>query len=211
MTSNRNYFDAAAAGWDADPGRTALAKAVAAGICGRIELTDKMNVLDYGCGTGLIAALLAEKAASITAADSSEGMLSALSSKISAGKLTNISVMRLDLDVDPAPTERFDLIVTSMAMHHVRDIPKVLRAFHRSLVPGGALCVADLDTEGGLFHSGAAAETVRHNGFDRASFLKMMADAGFRNGNVDTVHTLQKQGADGGPRSFTVFLASGRK
>ena len=89
-----------------------------------------------------------------------------------------MKVIRLDLEHDPLPDERYHLIVTSMTMHHVADTEKVVRAFHDLLHPGGILCIADLDTEPGVFHSPEAAESVHHHGFDRDRLKDQLAAAG---------------------------------
>jgi hypothetical protein len=52
-----------------------------------------------------------------------------------------------------------------MALHHIEAIHPLLKRFHECLAEGGALCIADLDPEGGLFHSNNAG--VYHFGFDR--------------------------------------------
>lgn len=205
------YFDQAAATWDENPVRLALMQAVAAAILRQIQPTPNMDILDYGCGTGLISFLLARHVGSVTAADSSEGMLAVLREKIERSGGAAIRAVRLDLERDPLPDERYDLIVINMVMHHIADAPEALGKFHALLRPGGVVCISDLDTEPGLFHDAVAAATVHHLGFDRQAFKAEMAQAGFGDLTDTTAHTIRKPVADGGQRDFPVFLITGRK
>ena len=167
-----SYFDQAAATWDDKPTRKELMRAVVDAIIHQVHLTPQMKVLDYGCGTGLVSILLAELVGTIDAADSSEGMLEVLRRKLDQTGLKTIQAIRLDLEHDPLPDDRYDLIVAVAVLHHVADTERMLRKFHALLHPGGVLCIADLDTEPRLFHDEEAAETVHHFGFDRAGTQK---------------------------------------
>jgi hypothetical protein len=53
-----NHFDDAAANWDAEPRRVELAKAVGEAILRQVRPTRGMDMLDYGCGTGLLGLFL---------------------------------------------------------------------------------------------------------------------------------------------------------
>ncbi len=50
----RKDFDKEAAQWDANPGRVRLAGEVAGAIIREVGPTREMDVLDFGCGTGLV-------------------------------------------------------------------------------------------------------------------------------------------------------------
>ena len=56
-------------------------------------------------------------------------------------------VIRLDLEHDPVPPDRFHMIIVGMAMHHIADTETVLRAFSRVAAAGSILCIADLDAK----------------------------------------------------------------
>jgi tRNA (cmo5U34)-methyltransferase len=75
------YFDQAAATWDDKPVRVALMKSVAGAIVRQDQPTSAMDMLDYGCGTGLVSFFLAPHVGTVTAADSSDGMLAVLRKK----------------------------------------------------------------------------------------------------------------------------------
>ena len=95
-----------------------------------------------------------------------------------------------------------------MTLHHVRDIPGIARAFKAALRPGGQLALADLDLDGGLFHAEPA--DVLHNGFDRGQLGEILAAAGFSGVGFRHATVIEKAGADGVVRPFSVFLLTAR-
>jgi ubiquinone/menaquinone biosynthesis C-methylase UbiE len=206
-----SYFDQAAATWDDNPARIALMKAVGEAILREAQPTREMDVLDYGCGTGLIGLFLLPHVASVTGADNSSGMLDILRKKIDAGGLTTMRAVRLDLEHNPLPCQRYHLIVTSMALHHMVDTEKVLRACYQLLKSTGVLCIADLDTEPGLFHTPDMDHGVQHHGFDRAKLKSILARIGFVDARDVTAHTLRKPVDGGAERDFPVFLLTAER
>lgn len=206
-----SYFDQSAARWDNEPRRIALMKAVGEAILRYARPTPEMDVLDYGCGTGLVGLFLLGHVRTVTGADSSSGMLDILNGKTRAGGLSGMSAVRLDLERDRVPPERFHLIVSSMVMHHVADLDRVLQGFHEMLLPRGILSIADLDTEPGLFHPPEAAGSVYHHGFDRQAFVERLEGLGFLDVRSVTAHVVSKPMPTGEMREFPVFLMVGRR
>jgi 2-polyprenyl-3-methyl-5-hydroxy-6-metoxy-1,4-benzoquinol methylase len=209
--SDPGYFDQAAATWDENPVRRMLVEAVVESILRRVQITPELDMLDYGCGTGLVSFLLARHVGTVTAADSSTGMLDRLRTKIADSGLQTIRAVALDLERDAVPDAHYDLIVTHMVMHHVADTEFMLRNFHALLWPGDVLCISDLDTEPGVFHDPEAAATVHHHGFDRQEFRSLMERAGFHDVRDTTAHTIRKPVGESGERDFPVFLMTGRR
>lgn len=205
-TSDNSYFDRSATQWDKEPHRIALMKAIGEAILREAKPTSQMDVLDYGCGTGLVGLFLLPHVRSVTGADSSPGMLEVLRNKIRDGCISTMKVMPLDLEKQPVPAARFHLLVTSMVMHHIADIGRVLRAFHELLLPGGMICIADLDSEPGIFHPDEAAAGVHHHGFDRFQFERELEAAGFKKITTTTAHVVQKPAPSGVLHKFPVFL-----
>jgi ubiquinone/menaquinone biosynthesis C-methylase UbiE len=201
-----SYFDQSAATWDNEPRRIALMKAVGEAILREAQPSKDTDVLDYGCGTGLVSLFLLPHVRSVTGADNSPGMLEVLNKKITEGGIGNMKVVRLNLEEDRLPEERYHLIVTSMTMHHVADTARVLRAFHGLLHAEGKLCVADLDIEPGVFHPPEAAGSVHHHGFDRESLKGQLRAADFTKMHDVTAHTVYKPIEGTGERAFPVFL-----
>lgn len=206
---NRSRFDAIAAQWDDSPMRSRMAKAVADAIAAAVPLEPHWRALEYGCGTGLVGLRLLPDLGHLLETDLSPGMLAVLGEKAAAAGMRNISTQVLDLTSSPPPAERFDLIFSSMTMHHIPDVGGLLRTFHSMLVPGGWVALADLDAEDGTFHD-PGVPGVAHHGFDRRTVEEWLRVAGFTGGSVRTAHTVERE-RDGAQRRYPIFLATGRR
>lgn len=78
-----NSFDRMASTFDTDY-RVRRAAAVSESIGGKIDMAKKQNVLDLGCGTGLVTLRLMDRIGRLTLVDSSVGMLNRLREKLRA-------------------------------------------------------------------------------------------------------------------------------
>ncbi|MDD3927949.1 MAG: class I SAM-dependent methyltransferase, partial [bacterium] len=192
-----------------NPVRIALARAVAEGIRRVVDIDCDCDIsaLEYGCGTGLVTLELQSYVGSIKAADSSDGMLTVLEQKLAITGIDNVTPIKLDLESDLLPDERYDLIYSSMTMHHIEDVSGVMRAFHELLKPGGHLCIADLDCEPGDFHPDNTG--VHCYGFSRDDMQALFASAGFHDTTSDIVYTVVKKNNAGEERRFPVLLTCG--
>jgi ubiquinone/menaquinone biosynthesis C-methylase UbiE len=201
------HFDSKARQWDDNPVFQERGLKIADAIRKTVPLHRQMNALDYGCGTGLLSFPLKDELGAILMADSSGGMLEVVNEKITAQGITNMTTLQLDLMVDPHPGQRFDLIMTAMTLHHVPDTDHILRVFHDLLLPGGTLCIADLDQEDGSFHG---PEIDVHHGFDQADLSRRAAQAGFAEMQFQTVFSIAKT-HESGTRDYPVFLMTARR
>jgi ubiquinone/menaquinone biosynthesis C-methylase UbiE len=205
----RRDFDKEAATWDKVPARVKLANDIAAAISDEITFTPDMDVLDFGCGTGLLTLQFQPLVHSITGVDSSRGMIDVLKSKIAKQNLLNVRAQYLDIDNGDILEGNYHLIVSGMTLHHIKEIRPLLDQFYRIIAPAGYLCIADLDLEGGQFHDNNAG--VFHFGFDRAVLRRDFIDAGFSDIRDRTAAEVIKPVSGGGVRAFTVFLMIGQK
>ena len=196
-------FDARAATWDDDASHVDRARRAAAAIAETVPLTSATRVLDYGTGTGLLAQFLAPDTGPMTLADPSAGMRAVLADKVAAGVLRNAEVVDLDLTRDPVPDRRYDLVTTLMALHHVAEPPRVLRAMARMLDPGGWVAIVDLDAEDGSFH-GDGFEGP--HGFERAALTGWLTDAGFDAPTFAPCGHVRKH-----DRDYPLFLATAQR
>ena len=201
------HFDAKALQWDANPAFRERGGKLAQAIRQAVPLGPHMSALDYGSGTGLLSFPLKDELGSILLADSSSGMLEVAARKIAEQGVRNMATLKLDLLVDPLPAQRFDLIYTSMTLHHVPDTDRILHVFHDLLKPGGYLCIADLDKEDGSFHG---PEIDVHHGFDRSDLGRRAANAGFDGMHFQTVFSIAKE-QEAGTRDYPVFLMTARR
>lgn len=207
QSENRSRFDAIAAEWDDSPMRTEMAKAVAGAIEAVVPLEPHWNVLEYGCGTGLVGLWLLPHVGHLLETDLSPGMLAVLSEKARAAGLAKVATRVLDLTTSPPPPERFDLIFSSMTLHHIPDVAALVRTFFSMLVPGGWVALADLDAEDGTFHS-PDVPGVAHHGFDRKTMEGWLRAAGFSAVSMRTAHTVERD-LKGERRRYPIFLATG--
>ena len=204
---NSDRFDKAAAAWDQLQRRVDLSHAIAAGIT-QLPLRKDMAAMEYGCGTGLVGLELAPLLGSLTAVDTSAGMLEVLAEKAGEAGLTNVTPLCLDLTTGDL-SGRFDLIFLAMTLHHIEETGLILEKFHHLLNDGGILAIADLDRENGTFHSPGAGE--KHHGFSRQELAQEAMALGFSDLRFSTIHTIKKTGADGCCQDYPVFLLTAKK
>ena len=202
--AERRDFDKEAAQWDADAFRVNLARDVSAAMIREVQPTKERKVLDFGCGTALITLALQPLVKDITGADSSTGMLETLDGKIAEQKLGNIHTEHVDFEKGQRPNGSYDLIVSSMVMHHVPDTYDLFREWHKLLQPGGRVAFADLDTEDGSFHGDNTG--VFHLGFDRGHLRGLLQQAGFTDIRDTTATVVKKELEGKGLREFSIFL-----
>ena len=197
-----DLFEARAKDWDANERRTRLAAAIGDSILRRVDLNERMQVLDFGAGTGLISAQIAPRVKRIVALDTSPAMLDKLESKPELkGRVETVCRDILDQPLE----EKFDLIASAMTLHHVRDTARLLQTFHRHLNDSGRLALADLDTEDGSFHP-PETPGIFHHGFDRAELGRLLEEQGFERIEFSTVHTIA-----GDEKDYPVFLVTAVK
>lgn len=209
MSETKRNFDKDAASWDEKPARIKLVTDIAQAITRGIKLTPSMDVLDFGCGTGLLTMQLQPFVRSITGVDSSQGMLDVLKTKIKNQNLTNVKACYLDIEEDGILEGSYNLIASSMTFHHIKKIRPVLDQFYNILLPAGNLCIADLDSDDGQFHEND--DGVFHSGFDRESLSHIIREAGFGDIRCQTAARITKPVQGGGNREFTIFLITGFK
>ena len=197
-----NSFDERAATWDDDPAKVQRAWDVAEAVADAVPLTRSTRLLEYGAGTGLVTQALRARVGPVTLVDTSAGMREVVHDKIAAGTITDARVWDLDLANQPAPDEDFDLIVTSMVLHHVTDLQPVLAGFAALLAPDGRLCIVDLDKEDGSFHAEGFAG---HHGFDREELEMNLRRAGFTDVTFTHCHDLVRD-----QTTYPLFLATAR-
>lgn len=200
-------FDEKARQWDLNPARHERAQAVAQAIRRQISLHRRMTALEYGCGTGLLSFELSNDVGQIFLADRSAGMLAVLGEKIAAAQLSHLFPLQLDLLTDPLPARRFHLIYSLMTLHHICDTRRILSYFYQLLLPGGYLCIADLDQEDGSFHK---EPFEGHFGFERQALARLTTAVGFEVLGFETVYEMVKIVEDQ-QRSYPIFLMTARR
>jgi 2-polyprenyl-3-methyl-5-hydroxy-6-metoxy-1,4-benzoquinol methylase len=196
-------FDDEAATWDDDPGHEKRQVAVAQAITEAVALRPRMKAVDVGGGTGRLSILLADLVGSVVVTDPSAGMVRVAQERIEAAGLSDrLRAVQADLTTDRLDGS-YDVVWSSMALHHVEDLDGLLRSVADLLVDGGRLCNADLDADpDGAFHADKV-DFAGHHGFDRHLLGEQLARAGFADVSFVDATTILK-----GDREFGVFLCT---
>lgn len=212
---NQTRFNQEAANWDSNPSvvlATELAVESYLPFC-----SASFDILDLGCGTGLLSLLLAPHVRSITAVDSASGMIDVLTAKLSSsGSHQNVknvlAVCALLQDPDDARLQidpltkatlgsetrarTFDLVVSHLVLHHIPDLAAVFKTIYGLLKPGGKVAVTDFEDfgpEARKFHPESKMDGVERHGVKREDIQKIIEEAGFESVTVETAFELPKR------------------
>lgn len=111
-------------------------------ILAELEKEDFTDVLDAGCGTGAVIALLAERHPDkhYTGIDLSPKMIAVASGK----GIKNVRFVCGDCENLPFEPESFDVITCSMSFHHYPHPVNFFCSCERVLRPGGRLIIRDM-------------------------------------------------------------------
>ena len=104
------------------------------------ELAVGKRVLDLATGEGYGAAMLAERAATVTGVELNESAVHHASSKYTRGNLRFVRGSMIDVPIEGVA--KFDLVTCFEALEHVREQDQLLREVKRLLAPGGLLLVS---------------------------------------------------------------------
>ncbi|MEI7694906.1 MAG: class I SAM-dependent methyltransferase [Chlorobium sp.] len=205
-------FNREAAEWDANPQRRAVALTVAKAIITATSPNKTMHALEFGCGTGLLTMEIAPLVKTLRAIDTSREMLAVLKEKIRTSGIESIEASCINLS---SPSEcalhnsSFELIYSSMTLHHIDDTAGFLNRLSTLLSPGGTLALADLDMEDGLFHDDPLEKV--HHGFDRTKLAALLHGAGLEVKSFETIYTFNKTNRAGFTAAYPVFLVTATK
>jgi ubiquinone/menaquinone biosynthesis C-methylase UbiE len=119
---------------------------VTAAVLASVSVRPGDQVVDLGCGTGQVSLPLAERGARVLAVDISAQMIARLQEKAHDRSLPGVEGIAAPIENLSLPARSVDIVVTSYALHHLRDADKsrVVSAAYHWLRPGGTLIVADM-------------------------------------------------------------------
>jgi demethylmenaquinone methyltransferase/2-methoxy-6-polyprenyl-1,4-benzoquinol methylase len=104
------------------------------------------EVLEIGCGTGAVTALLLERGARVTALDQNPEMLEQARRRLAIGSVGSADLLeRTASEIDGLPQRLFDAVVASLSLSEMSPGERsfVLREASLRLKPGGLLVVGD--------------------------------------------------------------------
>jgi SAM-dependent methyltransferase len=181
--ADSDRFNSEAAAWDSNPTVVQASHLAHQAILVRLPISDvtsTYDVLDLGCGTGLLSLPL-------------------------ASRVRPVSVLLEDPD-DPAirtdpldgttdKPRRFDLVVSHLVLHHIPDLHAVLRTMLGCLKPGGRVMLTDFEDfgpEARKFHPEHKMDGVERHGIRRADMEELLQEVGFVDVKVETAFELDK-------------------
>lgn len=140
----RRVWSGRVASWD-QHGSANLGKVTSA-LVSAASVQPGVTVADLGCGNGQISIPLAEQGASVLAIDVSPAMANQLRADAGNRGLSALSVLAMPVEELDLPPGSLDLVVSSYALHHLRDADKgkLVAAAYHWLRPGGQLMIADM-------------------------------------------------------------------
>lgn len=163
------------------------------------------DMLEIGCGTGLLTIPMAAHARSYVAVDASQGMIDQLQRKLARpdtpSNITPVCVMLQhteDLPLNklvPLAPRKFDLVLGHLILHHVPSLASFLKILYNCLKPGGWVALTDFrdcGTRSQLFHPQCKSEGVERHGIHEANFKKLMEDVGFEDVVVEVAWHMRK-------------------
>lgn len=194
---SKDFFAHKAGEYEKNKSRVDNVSNIARAVVEQIDLRDDMEIMDFGSGTGLLLERVAPYVKKITAVDISQAMNAQLEAK---RKQLDCELEMIEMDLEKSTLQQqFDGIISSMTMHHIRDINGMFNRFYGLVKPGGFIAIADLDLEDGSFHTEDTG--VHHTGFERECIAASASSAGFDQVKVCTASILNKPQGD-----YSVFL-----
>lgn len=113
------------------------------------NIKNGQKVLDIGCGTGLLSLKFLEKAdCLVTGIDNSPEMLSIFQEKINELGLSNRIFLKLeDAKVLDFNSDSFDIVASTVALHHLKDKYPSIKQIYDTLKPEGKFVLGDIDMD----------------------------------------------------------------
>lgn len=183
--------------YDSEDCAEELSAAIGAMMLSKIPFHNQMHVMDFGAGTGLICSHVVPVVQKITAVDISESMLDKLKAKPEFH--SKVDTVCRDIINNPID-EKFDMIMSTFAMHHVEDTNKLIQSFAEHLETGSLIALVDVDTEDGSFHA-EDSQGVFHCGFDRDALKAILEMNSFKNIGFVATHHFKWDG-----KEYSAFL-----
>lgn len=181
-----------------------------------------LDVLEIGCGTGLLSFLIAPHVRSLVGVDTSDGMIDAFNRKVAAlpnpekANLAAVNVLVQEADdvhVQGAAAAlagrrgepnvekhdhpyRFDLIISHLTLHHIPSMPTIFATLFQCLRSGGRLALTDYEDfgpEAVPFHPKAKREGVERHGIKKDELEMIIDGTGFNEVKVEKAFVLRKE------------------
>jgi len=200
-------YDQWATSYDVD---TNLTRDLNATVLRRQPLDLSHDILEFGCGTGLNTAWLAERSYRLVAIDLSENMLERASHRV---RSPHTEFVRQDI-TEPWPfrAHSFDLVVGNLVLEHIANLGPVFRQAYRVLRSSGELYICELHPfrqlggAGAQFVNPQTGERVHVRSFvhSAAEYINAGLEAGFCVKHVGEWYDDKER--EGIPRLFSLLF-----
>ena len=145
------------------------------------------NVLDFGCGTGLLSYALASAGKDVVAIDLNFAPLALVKQKVTFPQ--SIEFIEGDLLTHDLGTKRFDLIIALDVLEHITDLRPYIERFSSLLTPTGKILVSG-PSENLLYKVGRKFAGTRFTGDYHVSNIKTIRNDFSQYMGTETIATL---------------------
>ena len=197
-----NYFDTVAKEWNT-PERMKNTTSLAEDLLIKIgvESAPLVKALEIGSGSGMLAVLLSKLFKKIDCIDSSSGMREEFLQNKEKYSAENIFIYGEEyLD---STDEKYDLIYSHKAFHHIVDVEGELRKLKRVMAKGGRLFLIDFCTIPPEFHKDFP-NFNGHHGFSKEEISDYFQNAGLKLAEYEIIRQGKSKDID-----YKLFLAVG--
>jgi ubiquinone/menaquinone biosynthesis C-methylase UbiE len=160
------------------------------------SLLPPLEVIDFGCGTGVLSVAMSRWAKRVVGIDHSAEALAKARERAEREGVKNVRFVEADLHDLSLPAGKADLVVMSQSLHHVEQPTEVLREARRLLKPGGRAIILELMPHAETWVKDRLGHA--HLGFDPEWLELELQRAGFK----EVVRELHARDAG----TFRVFL-----
>ena len=140
-----------------------------------------LEVMEFGCGTGLISLNLKNKISEGLLVDISYEKIKELEQKLKDRHISHLQTYTGDI-LESDINRQFDVIYSSMVMHHIKDFKSVIKKLVSYLKTNGKLIIVDLLPDNGDFHR-SHSEFDGYHGFSINEMVDALKEAGLKEVN----------------------------
>lgn len=194
-----SHFNQVANSWDT-PEKIRQSEVYGKKIKFFLRSNSPLKVLEIGCGTGLLGSQFIEDKNQLIGIDTSHGMLNVFNQKFQS--TNNAKGLLLNLETDVLTENNFDLVISSMAFHHLKSPIDILKKVKPLLNENAKIAIIDLDQEDGSFHPDPANMGVYHFGFSSDQLNLWAKEVGLKFINRSIVNVVSKN-----DKTYPIFLA----
>jgi len=216
--SGNDRFDAEAEAWDLQPVVVETSRKTFELLKKKDVLNNSYDVLEIGCGTGLLSVAVASHVKRILGVDTAQGMIKKFNSK--AAEHSNMTGLVLMLEHAPQISEhtkgefdKFDLVISHLVFHHIPEMAPTVQVAFDCLKEGGKLVITDFESteKSRAFHPESKMEGVERHGLSKEEMQEHFETAGFIQIKIEQAYVQRKEIESGGEQDFPFLVCTGTK